>query len=198
MRLTTVGVGAQNSPRYAPAGLLVAHRGIRVMIDGGPGAVPRGGLDAWLVTDERAELIAGIRRLARDRGLTVGAIEFARGELSLVPRPVVHTSHPTFGYLIRAAGRSAVWAPEFVEFPAWAAGVDLLFAEAAAWDRPIRFAGGVGGHLPALVVAQEAERRGVRRLVLAHIGRPTLRAIDRGERPPFGAFARDGQTFLLR
>jgi hypothetical protein len=73
-----------------------------------------------------------------------------------------------------------------------------MFAEAAAWDRPIRFAGGVGGHLPALVVAEEARRRRVRRLVLAHIGRPTLRAIDRGERPPFGAFARDGQAFILR
>lgn len=35
------------------------------MIDGGPGAAPRGELDAWLVTNERAELIAGIRRLAR-------------------------------------------------------------------------------------------------------------------------------------
>jgi hypothetical protein len=47
-------------------------------------------------------------------------------------------------------------------------------------------------------VAEEAERRAVKRLVLAHIGRPAIRAIDRGERPPFGAFARDGQVFLLR
>jgi hypothetical protein len=193
VRLTTVGVGAQNSPRYAPAGLLVAHRGVRVMIDGGPGATPRGHLDAWLVTDERAELIADIRRLARDPGLTAGAVAFARGELSLEPRPVVHTGHPTYGYLIRAAGRTAVWAPEFIEFPVWAAGVDLMFAEAAAWDRPIRFAGGVGGHLPVLVVAEEAQRRRVKRLVLARVGRPTIRAIDRGERPPFGAFALDAR-----
>jgi hypothetical protein len=62
--LTTLGVGAQNSPRYAPAGLLVAHAGVRVMIDGGPGAEPTGRLDAWLVTDARAELIGGIRRLS--------------------------------------------------------------------------------------------------------------------------------------
>jgi hypothetical protein len=58
VRLVTLGVGAQNSPRYAPAGLLVAHGGVRVMIDGGPGAVPSAGLDAWLVTDMRSELIA--------------------------------------------------------------------------------------------------------------------------------------------
>ena len=39
------------------------------MIDGGPGADPPGQLDAWLVTDERAELIAAIRRLAAKKGL---------------------------------------------------------------------------------------------------------------------------------
>jgi hypothetical protein len=54
MRLVTLGVGAQNSPRYAPAGLLIAHREIRVMIDDRAGAEPGGTLDAWLVTDERA------------------------------------------------------------------------------------------------------------------------------------------------
>src|SRR5512134_2997322 len=69
MRLVTLGVGAQNSPRYAPAGLLVAYAGIRIVIDGGPGAIPRGRLDAWLVTDERSELMTAIRRMARLRGL---------------------------------------------------------------------------------------------------------------------------------
>jgi hypothetical protein len=53
MRLVTLGVGAAASPRYAAAGLLVARRGVRVMLDGGPGAAPSGRLDAWLVTDER-------------------------------------------------------------------------------------------------------------------------------------------------
>ena len=42
MRLVTLGVGAANSPRYAPAGLLVARGGVRVMLDGGPGAEPPG------------------------------------------------------------------------------------------------------------------------------------------------------------
>jgi len=37
----------------------------------------------------------------------------------------------------------------------------------------------------------------VRRLVFAHIGRPMLKATDRGEKPPFGQFGRDGQVFRL-
>jgi hypothetical protein len=145
MRLVTVGVGPMNSPRYAPAGLLVTHRGMRVMIDGGPGAEPGGRLDAWLLTDARAELGAGIRALARVRGLTAHVGEFDSPPLRIELRPVVHTSHPTVGYEIVAAGRRAVWAPEFWEFPSWAQKADLMFAEAAGWNRPIRFAGGVGG-----------------------------------------------------
>jgi hypothetical protein len=40
--LTLLGVGAMNSPRYAPAGLLVVLGPHRVMLDGGSGAVPVG------------------------------------------------------------------------------------------------------------------------------------------------------------
>ena len=196
MRLVTLGVGAQNSPRYAPAGLLVAHGGVRVMIDGGPGAVPSAGLDAWLVTDTRGELIAAIRKLARARGLRPYAGLLDRHGLRITARAVVHTSHPTCGYRIEAVGLTVVWAPEFYEFPRWARGADVMFAEAAAWDRPIRFTGGVGGHLDVQAVARAAKRHGVKRLVFAHIGRPTLRALDRGLRPAFGAFAADGQVFV--
>jgi hypothetical protein len=46
MRLVTLGVGAAASPRYLPAGLLVVGGGVRVMLDGGPGAEPAGRLDA--------------------------------------------------------------------------------------------------------------------------------------------------------
>lgn len=197
MRLTTVGVGAQNSPRFSPAGLLVVHEGLRVMLDGGAGSEPAGHLDAWLVTDERAELIVGIRGLARERGLEVHAGDFRRRALRVLRRRVVHTSHPTFGYLILAGTARVVWAPEFLEFPNGAAGADLMFAEAAGWNRPIRFVDGSGGHLDTCAVASEARRHGVRRLVFAHIGRPTIRAMDRGEVPPFGEFARDGQIFLV-
>jgi hypothetical protein len=165
------------------------------MIDGGPGAVPTAGLDAWLVTDSQGELIAAIRKLARARGLEPDAGPFRRRGLDIAARPVVHTSHPTCGYRIEAAGLTVVWAPEFYRFPRWAQDADLMFAEAAAWNRPIRFAGGVGGHLDVQAVARAARRLGVKRLVFAHIGRPTLRALDRGLRPAFGEFAMDGQVF---
>ena len=72
-----------------------------------------------------------------------------------------------------------------------------MFAEAAGWERPIRFAGGVGGHLNVPAVAGAARAAGVRRLVFAHIGRPTIRAADRGEWLAFGELASDGQVFRL-
>jgi putative transposase len=198
VRLTLLGVGAMNSPRYAPAGLLVEYRKHRVMLDGGPSAEPRGRLDAWLVTDEQSELMRDIRALARARGVEPGVGPYTSDELILSPRPVVHTSHLTYGYLLEAGNKKVVWAPEFFEFPAWAAGADLMFAEAAGWDRPIRFAGGVGGHSSVLDVAREAQQQGVRQLVFAHIGRPTIRALDAGCRPPFGEFGADGQVYRVR
>lgn len=198
MRVVTLGVGAMASPRYAPAGLLVSHARQHVMIDGGPGAVPRGRLDAWLVTDERSELIAQIRRVAHDRHLEPRARDWRGTDWSIRRMPVEHTSHDTYGYLIVAGSLRVGWAPEFFAFPSWARGLDLLFAEGASWRRPIFFAGGVGGHLDVLSVARAARGAGVRRLVFAHLGRPTLRALDAGELPPFGEFARDGQVFLPR
>lgn len=195
--LTLLGVGAMNSPRYAPAGLLVEHGRVRVAIDGGPGAAPAGRLEAWLVTDERAELIRELRQLAAAHGLVPSASDFAGDGIRFSARPVVHTSHPTCGYVIEAAGRRVVWAPEFYEFPGWAAGADLMFADAAGWTRPIRFAHGSGGHAAALAVAEQARARHVGRLVFAHIGRPTIRAMDTGQIAPFGEFGADGARYAL-
>lgn len=195
--LTTLGVGAAASPRYAPAGLLVEHGDGRVMLDGGPGSAPSAPLTAWLVTDPRAELIARIRALGRELGVEPRMGDLRLGPLTIESRPVVHTNHATCGYLVLVGGRRVAWAPEFMEFPDWAGGADLMFAEAAGWDRPIRFAGGVGGHLHLLAVAEAARASGVRRLVFAHIGRPVIRALDRGERPPFGTIGSDGEAFTL-
>lgn len=197
LRLTLLGVGAMNSPRYPPAGLLVAYRRRRIMLDGGPGAAPDGRLAAWLVTDEHAELIRPLRRLATARAVSPAVAEFDQAGLSVTPYPVEHTNHPTYGYLVETADARVAWAPEFWTFPDWAGGVDLLFAEAAGWRRPIRFARGAGGHMAADAVAEAAARHGVRRLVLAHIGRPALRAIDAGERPPFGDWGVPGRTYVL-
>lgn len=196
LELTLLGVGAMNSPRYAPAGLLLECDGGRVAFDGGPGAEPGDGLDAWLVTDDHGELRTALRRLAAAHGLEPVVGPWRSAVVAVEPRPVVHTSHPTVGYLIAAGDRRVAWAPEFWTFPDWAAGVDLMFADAAGWDRPICFAGGVGGHAPALQVAADAQRRGVRRLVLAHIGRPTIRAIDAGARLPFGEFGQEGRRYV--
>jgi hypothetical protein len=197
LRFTLLGVGAMNSPRYAPAGLLAEHGSARVAIDGGPDAEPAGPVAAWLVTDERAELIASLRRLAAARGLVPRVGCYAEQDLDVTPHPVVHTSHPTVGYLVSAAGRRVAWAPEFLEFPGWAACSDLLFADAAGWARPIRFAHRAGGHAAALTVADQAVRHGVRRLVFAHIGRPTIAALDAGQVPPFGELGHDGASYTL-
>ncbi len=150
LRLKLLGVGAMNSPRYAPAGLLVEYGEVS---------------------------------------------SYERSGLRVEPRSVVHTSHPRFGYLITTHGRSVAWAPECLEFPAWATGVDLMFADAAGWRRQIRFAHRAGGHAAVLDLAPDAQQLGVRRLVFAHIGRPTIRAMDRGERPSFGEFGHAGQTY---
>jgi Beta-lactamase superfamily domain len=197
LRLTLLGVGAMNSPRFAPAGLLAEHGRVRVALDGGPGSVPSGPLDAWLVTDERAELIRQLRQLAAVRGLVPSASSFAGDGMQLTLHAVVHTSHSTFGYLIEAAGQRVVWAPEFLEFPGWAAGADLMFADASGWSSPIRFAHRTGGHAAATAVSAEARACHVRRLVFAHIGRPTIRAIDAGQTVPFGEFGADGTVYLL-
>jgi Beta-lactamase superfamily domain len=197
LRLKLLGVGAMSSPRYAPAGLLVLHSAGNVMLDGGPGAEPEPPSAAWLVTDLRAELIAQIRRLARARGLEPAVRTYQADGLVIVPHPVAHTNHPTWGYLMSWRGRLAAWAPEFSEFPAWASGVDLMFADAAGWRRPIRFRGGVGGHAAVLDTAERARQQGVRRLVLAHIGRATIRALETGEPLPYGEVGRQGSEYIL-
>jgi len=191
-----------SSPRFAPAGLLIrAPRGygtpIRLAVDGGGAADPQGPLDAWLVTDEYAELMPAIRRHARPLGVEPADNRFADGALVVRPRRVEHTSHPTYAYEIHWRGRRVVWAPEVWKLPGWVAGADLLFADAAGWSRPIPFRGGAGGHVAALDVAERARALGVRQLVFAHVGRPTIRAMDRGLAPTFGTIGRDGQSFRV-
>jgi hypothetical protein len=90
-RFTLLGIGAMNSPRYAPAGLLIERDCTRIAIDGGPGAEPDGPVAAWLVTDERAELIRQLRRLAAERGLTPRVHAYLEDGLTITPYPVVHT-----------------------------------------------------------------------------------------------------------
>jgi hypothetical protein len=197
LRLTLLGVGAMNSPRYRPAGLLVGWCGRRVMLDGGGTAVPRSTVEAWLVTDARSELGPDIRRRCRQCGLRPGVDEWHGDGISIRPLPVEHTSHPTYGYRIEVAERRVVWAPEFWRFPTWAAGAELMFADASGWTRPIRFAHGVGGHASVHDTAEQARQHGVRRLVFAHIGRPSIRARDAGALPPFGEWGIEDRCYRL-
>ena len=192
LRLTLLGTGAMNSPRYPPAGLLVCYRRRRVMIDGGPGAEPARWQPGWSATNA-----ASCALLAALHGVRPAAAAAAIAGLVIEPHPVVHTSQPTWGYLLRLPAASAVWAPEFWQFPAWAAGADLMFADAAGWNRPIPFARGAGGHMAALDVAGQARQHQVKRLVFAHIGRPSLRAIDAGYHLPFGEWGQLGRTYRI-
>ena len=85
-RFTLLGIGAMNSPRYAPAGLLIEHGQVRVAIDGGPGAEPDGPVTVWLVTDERAELIRQLRRLAAAHGLSPAVSAYRDSGLTITPQ----------------------------------------------------------------------------------------------------------------
>jgi hypothetical protein len=85
-----------NSPRYVPAGLLVECSSTRLMIDGGP--EPKRKVLAWLVTDERAELIREIRKLARLRGLEPTVSGYSSNTLSVKPHSVFHTSQKGAAY----------------------------------------------------------------------------------------------------
>lgn len=64
-------------------------------------------------------------------------------------------------------------------------------------DASIRFARGAGGHAAALDVAEAAQRAGIGRLVFAHIGRPTIRAIESGAKPLFGELGVDGDVWCV-
>jgi hypothetical protein len=102
LRLTLLGTGAMNSPRYPPAGLLVSYRRRRVMIDGGPGTEPTGPLAVWLVSDERSELRAELRALAAIHGVQPAAAATAIADLVIEPHPVV-SGRSTPGTVCRSA-----------------------------------------------------------------------------------------------
>ena len=185
------------SPRYAPAGLLIEAAEQGLMIDGGKGAEPGGKLDGWLVTDEHAELISEIRRLAAAHGLRPAVKQVAWAGLVIEPHPVVHTNHPSFGYEIVYGDHHVVWAPEFWSFPEWAAEADLAFLEAAAWNRPIRFRGGVGGHAPVQRTSKRGAGRGNTSCCFRSY-RPTDDSRHRRQRAQCLEFAKDGQAFEFR
>lgn len=197
-RYILLGVGAMNSPTFKPAGLIVDHPKGLIILDGLPPKMVVEKAKAWLLTDDKGELTPAQKKLAADAGGPIPSVRQVEIDgLRITPHKVEHTNHSTYGYLIDDNSHKIVWAPEFFKFPDWAAGADLMFAEAASWDRPILFAGNVGGHMAILDVADQAQKKGVKRLVFAHIGRPTIRAIKSGQRPPFGEFGKEGKSYRI-
>src|SRR6266567_8150685 len=89
------------------------------------------------------------------------------------------------------------WAPEFLKFPMWAVGADLMFAEAAARSRPILFRGGVGG--PCVSRTGCARRRETRNQTAglgAHWSPHHQSHRDVGKQAAFGEFGRESDLFM--
>ncbi|SEF60669.1 hypothetical protein SAMN04489712_101571 [Thermomonospora echinospora] len=186
-----LGVGTARSPRFAPAGLLVEYGHVRVGLDGGPGSEPPENVDAWLVRDEDDPLQPGRVRLAAEEGMARPVTgSFHQGTLHVEPLPVRCGERRMHGYRIAVGRRVAVWAPEFTEFPPWAEGADLVFADATAWD-----AGAEGTGAPASVPT--VRWLGVRRLVFARLGEAAYGAVDSGRAPPFGEWGEEGRKYRI-
>lgn len=64
----------------------------------GVGEAPVASVDAWLLTDERAELAPEIRRRAAALHVVAAVRRYSCPGLDIRPRRVVHTSHPAYGY----------------------------------------------------------------------------------------------------
>ena len=197
--LTLVGTGALKSPRKS-ASLFVEHDGSKVLIDAGPDikkedlpAKP----DVILITDEESWFAKDAKRLAEELGVEVVQDEYVSDGLRITPFPVEHTNHPVFGYRIEADGYKVIYAPEFWKFPArQAKGADVAILEGSAWDRPIRFAGGVGGHAAILDTLNRAKAVGVKRIIFTHIGKPVEEAKDKWEEEGV-EIGEDGQKIRL-
>ncbi len=178
-RLILLGVGTAESPEHAPAGLLLEYGHLRVGFDGGPGSEPPENIDAWLVCGVHDALYPRLREIAQDTGMPEPAVvPYDHRPLRIEPLPA---GAPAYAYRISTGHRTAVWAPVFAEFPAWAAGADLVFADAA------------GGPEEIIDTATAAEGLGVRRLIFVRLGP----AADAMAAPPFGEWGVEGRAYRL-
>ena len=182
-----------NSPRYRPAGLLVCWASHRVMLDGGGSADPGRPLDAWLVSDEHAELMPCVRRRAAELGVAPGR-GCIQADAGVAAAGAVHLTSE-----LRISDRDDPAAGRV------GAGVLGVTPVGGRGRSHVRRCGGVE---PADPVRPRRRRprlcarrgggaphtAGVRRLVFAHVGRTSIRAIDRGERPPFASGAAMAQS----
>jgi uracil-DNA glycosylase family 4 len=210
LHAVTVGTGAMESPSRKDACLLVTDGGVALIFSAGPSILVEDieryaeNVDAVFVTDpDDAYEMRGARQLAEDLEAPLITPErdgqrWAYGDFRVTAKQVVHTNHPAYGFLIEHGGRKLAWAPEFYQPPDWIKGCDAAFLEAAAWDRPITFAGGVGGHAAALDTLRWLKGKDVGQAVFVHVGRPTERAIEQGNVPTDMHVSEDGEEFVFK
>jgi hypothetical protein len=182
-RFILLGIGAADSSRFAPVGLLLEYGHIRVGIDGGPGSEPPETIDAWLVRDERGPSQDELRRIAHETGMPEPAVmPYHHGPLKVEPVPV---ADHVYGYRIGIGHHVAAWVPEAPELPAWAEGLDLVYAD---------------GSLDAArtqELAGTAKRLRVQRLVFVRLGAAALATVDAAERPPYGEWGVEGRKYRM-
>lgn len=182
-RLILLGIGTAQSARFAPAGLLLEYGHIRVGIDGGPGSEPAENIDCWLVSDDRGPLQDDLCEIAHETGMPKPTVmAYHHGPLKIDP---VSVADHRYGYRIGIGHHVAAWAPRTVEFPVWAEGTDLMFADGAL-DWP-----------EIQELARTAKRLRVQRLVFVRLGAAALSAVDAGKRPWYGEWGEEGRTYRL-
>jgi hypothetical protein len=182
-RLILLGAGAAGSSRYAPAGLLLEYGHVRVGFDGGPGSEPPENIHAWLVCDVHSGLQPELRRISHEAAMPEPVVApYDHPPLHIEPMPLASL---VYGYRITTGHRIGVWASVIGEFPSWAAGADLMFAD------------GTDGQVSLGDIAAEAKRLEIRRLVFARLGDAAVLAMDEGKRPRYGEWGEEGRAYRL-
>ena len=182
-RLILLGIGAADSSRFAPVGVLLEYGHSRVGIDGGPGSEPADNIDAWLVRDEHGPLQDELLRIARETGMPKPVVmPFGHGPLKIEPIPVADHVH---GYRIAIGHHVAAWAPQAASLPPWTEGMDLVFADGSAAAPDIQ------------ELARTAKRLRVQRLVFVRLGAAAQAAVDAGEQPPYGEWGEEGRKYRM-
>jgi hypothetical protein len=124
-----------------------------------------------------------LRDLAHETGMPAPAVgPYRHGPLRVEPVPI---ADHLYGYRIGIGHHLAAWAPEALELPGWAEGMDVVFAD-ASMDWP---------NLREL--AWTAKRLRVQRLVFVRLGAAALAAIDAGEQPPYGEWGEEGRKYRM-
>lgn len=182
LKLILIGTGALNSPRKDES-FLVEHGDEKILIDAGPDIKTKefSKLTGILVCDPKSDFMKDAKRIGEKFGLIPQVKKIERDGLKIEPFEVKHTNHKTYGYTIKVDNKKIIYAPEFFEFPEKEIkGADLAILEGSAWDRPIRFIGGVGGHAALLDIWEKCKKLKVP-VVFTHIGKSVEKHLKEAE-----------------